>query len=339
MAKKGALKSTLIVTSDELKVNGGRWLLQSGPAIRVRGFNSSSIGDRKIIGGDALPVYVLSESDARANGGQFLLKGGQPIQVTDVIGSARGVIQGKAIPVWPVDDNGDYDPTFVGYSGKVIATGPIAYWILGEAAGAIAVDQINSPAQDGTYTGVVLGQPGIGDGNTAPLFDGTNDVVDIYSVTFNGVFNGSAGTMMAWARVSSAAVWTDGATRYILKIAVDAGNRIWMQKIPSNELRWLHTAGAGGNQIRDVAVTPADWFVVALTWNQPSNEVIAYFQGIQQGAALAGLGVWAGALDPTQCVVGAEDTAPTDVWDGFEGHIIVWDRVLSPATILDLASV
>ena len=114
MAKKGALKSTLIVTSDELKVNGGRWLLQSGPAIRVRGFNSDSIGDRKIIGGDALPIYVLAESDARVNGGQWLLKGGQPIQVTDVIGSARGVIQGNAIPVWPVDDNGNYDADFAG---------------------------------------------------------------------------------------------------------------------------------------------------------------------------------------------------------------------------------
>ena len=112
MAKKGALKSTLIVTSDELKVNGGRWLLQSGPAIRVRGFNSDSIGDRKIIGGDALPIYILAETDARVNGGQFLLKGGQPIQVTDVIGSARGVIQGKAIPVWPVDDDGNYDADF-----------------------------------------------------------------------------------------------------------------------------------------------------------------------------------------------------------------------------------
>ena len=114
MAKKGALKSTLIVTSDELKVNGGRWLLQSGPAIRVRGFNSSSIGDRKVIGGDALPIYILAETDARVNGGQFLLKGGQPIQVTDVIGSARGVIQGKAIPVWPVDDDGNFDPNFSG---------------------------------------------------------------------------------------------------------------------------------------------------------------------------------------------------------------------------------
>ena len=114
MAKKGALKSTLIVTSDELKVNGGRWLLQSGPAIRVRGFKESTIGDRKIIGGDALPIYVLAESDARVNGGQFLLKGGQPIQVTDVIGSARGVIQGNAIPVWPVDDDGNYDADFAG---------------------------------------------------------------------------------------------------------------------------------------------------------------------------------------------------------------------------------
>jgi len=57
------------------------------------------------------------------------------------------------------------------YANKVAGynPAPIAYWILGEAAGAAAACQINA-AQDGAYTAVTLGQAGIGDGSTAALF-------------------------------------------------------------------------------------------------------------------------------------------------------------------------
>ena len=50
------------------------------------------------------------------------------------------------------------------YSEKVLALSPIAYWPLWEAAGAVAED-ISGNGFDGAYTGVTLGQTGIGDGN------------------------------------------------------------------------------------------------------------------------------------------------------------------------------
>jgi len=112
MPKGGALKSVHRVTAAELKVNGGRYFLQQGPAIKVRGFNAASIGARRVIGGDALPVYVLTNAQIRENGGRWIVTAGEAIQVTDVIGVTRGVIQGAAVPVYPVDDNGVYDPTF-----------------------------------------------------------------------------------------------------------------------------------------------------------------------------------------------------------------------------------
>ena len=187
MAKKGALKSTLIVTSDELKVNGGRWLLQSGPAIRVRGFNSSSIGDRKVIGGDALPIYILAETDARVNGGQFLLKGGQPIQVTDVIGSARGVIQGKAIPVWPVDDDGNYDADFAGFLPTSIAN--LEFWVAGDLglslsdADPVALWPDQSGNGNDLTQGVGVKQPtykiSIVNGKPIVRFDGIDDFLAV----------------------------------------------------------------------------------------------------------------------------------------------------------------
>ena len=190
MAKKGALKSTLIVTSDELKVNGGRWLLQSGPAIRVRGFNSDSIGDRKIIGGDALPIYVLAESDARVNGGQFLLKGGQPIQVTDVIGSARGVIQGKAIPVWPVDDDGNFDSDFAGaFTPDQLPN--LLLWLAADLGLSLSDNDpvVTWPDQSGNGNDAAqaiageraLFKIGILNGQPVLRFDGANDNYDLSS--------------------------------------------------------------------------------------------------------------------------------------------------------------
>ncbi len=159
MAIDGPLKSVLVVTEDELRVNGGRYLLQSGPAIKVRGYTEDTVGSRRIIHGDAQPVYVLGENDVRANGGRWLLKAGQPLRVTDVIGTARGVIQGKAIPVWPVDDDGNYDPDFVevGFLPTDIAT--LELWVAADRGLSLADGNpvANWPDQSGNGNDLIQG--------------------------------------------------------------------------------------------------------------------------------------------------------------------------------------
>jgi len=104
--------------------------------------------------------------------------------------------QGTALPgTW----------TAPAYWERVMATDPIAYWPLWETSGTVARCLIN-PAQNGAYNSNVSGWPpgpGIGDGNTAPFFDGTNDYVNPFSVTFRGRFNGAEGTVMIWAKVAN----------------------------------------------------------------------------------------------------------------------------------------
>lgn len=112
MIKGGALKSVLVVTDDDLEINGGNYKLQQGPALKVRGYTAANIGARKVKGGDAQPVYVLITTDVESGGDRWKVTAGQAVPITDVIGVARGVIQGNAIPVYPVDDAGDFDPTF-----------------------------------------------------------------------------------------------------------------------------------------------------------------------------------------------------------------------------------
>jgi hypothetical protein len=112
MTKRGALKSVLVVTDAELEINGGNYKLQQGPALKVRGYTAANVGARKIKGGDAQPVYVLIATDIESGGGRWKVTAGEAVQITDVIGDVRGIIQGPAIPVFPVDDDGVYDPTF-----------------------------------------------------------------------------------------------------------------------------------------------------------------------------------------------------------------------------------
>ena len=95
-----------------MKVNGGRFTLRQGPAIKVLGYKLVEAGATKIKGGDAQPVYILADTDIKSGGGRWRVNAGPVILVTDVIGDVRGIIQGNAIPVYPVDDAGDFDPTF-----------------------------------------------------------------------------------------------------------------------------------------------------------------------------------------------------------------------------------
>ncbi len=191
MATRGALKSTRIVTTDDLRENGGRWKLQEGPAIKVRGYTTSNIGSRMIKGGDAQPVYVLSDTDIRSGGGRWRVNAGQAIQVTDVIGDARGVIQGSAIPVFPVDDSGVYDPNFAGFLPTQIAD--LELWLAADRGlslsdGDPVVTWLDQSGNGKNATqGVGANQPTFRTGivNSLPIirFDGVTEYLTFLSLT------------------------------------------------------------------------------------------------------------------------------------------------------------
>src|SRR3990170_3594314 len=117
----------------------------------------------------------------------------------------------------------------------------LAYWPVWEASGAVADNMEGTAARDGAYTGVDLGQPGIGDGNTCPWWDGANDYCNIYSTSLRDAFNGAEGTIAVWAKVNSAAVWADGLYRYVFQLRVDGSNLVIVRKdSTSNRLAWIY---------------------------------------------------------------------------------------------------
>lgn len=230
-----------------------------------------------------------------------------------------------------------------GYSSKLLAYSPISYWIQGEASGLTAIDEINSPAQDGTYTGVTLGQPGIGDGNTCPLYDGVNDYTDIYSAAFAGAFSGTIGTIAGWMKMSGVGVWSDGSPHRIMYIRGDANNDVSILKAgANNRLQAIYRTG-GANHIANAdGYSSTDWIHLLLTFADSANgaQAIIYVDGSAIGVPVAVATAWgAVGLTATQTLIGAESQVPGNPWSGRLAHCAVWDRVLLPAEVADLAVV
>lgn len=228
------------------------------------------------------------------------------------------------------------------YARRILAVAPnnfVGYWPMWELGGAISYDR-SPQGNDGAYTGVTLGQPGIGDGRTCPFFDGATSYNDIYSVPFAADFNPNTGTVIEWVRVVNVGAWTDGVERRGLTVAVDGNNFVILRKsAAANRLDWYYRSGGVQNLRGRVGLTTTGWICMAMTWNKPADEVRAYYNGVQEGATMNGLGVWAGALNANLCVIGAADNTPALVWHGWKAHAALWNAVLTPAQIAELSYV
>lgn len=230
------------------------------------------------------------------------------------------------------------DATF-DYTAKVKALSPLAYWVMGEASGSVALDSSGN-ARVGAYTGVTLGATGIGDGRTAASLDGATSFNNVYSASLAAAFSGQEGTFSAWAKVSGSGVWTDGLTRRVIYFLVDSSNRVGILKpVGSNEIDCLYVAGGTALGAGKTSFSPTGWFHVGLTWSKVADQMIFYVNGTAITPVSTGLGTFAGALSTTQTIVGALSTPAAQVWSGFLAHVAVWATPLSAAQILTLATV
>ena len=229
-----------------------------------------------------------------------------------------------------------------GYFNKVLdidRANLVAYWMQGEASGSIADNVEGTAARDGAFTGVTLGQTGIGDGQTAPLYDGANDFCNVYSASLNAALNGAVGTIANWMKVSGVGVWTDGALGQAFGLRVSSGTRVYLAKSNGDDdvFAFLRSGFGSELQINFDALKTVDWFHLGATWDEVADEFILYFNGVAQ-QTLTGLGTWSGNLDSALCNIGAASTVPASVMDGFLAHTNVWNAALNAAQMLDLAT-
>jgi hypothetical protein len=183
--------------------------------------------------------------------------------------------------------------------------------------------------------GPLLGQVGIGDNKTCAAFDGSALYVDIYSSGLASAFDEDAGTLLAWARITDSAVWSDGTWRYVARLKADANNRIQIaRRGAGDDQMWLGYIAGGTQDFVIPTVGDTDWHLYALTWDTGADEVKVYVDGAQSGGTQAGLGAWSGALSSSDTCLGAVDNSGTLPWDGLIAHAAVWKKALTGAEIL-----
>lgn len=217
----------------------------------------------------------------------------------------------------------------------------LAYWPLSELSGTTAADASGN-GRTGSYVNAVPGAQGVGDGRTAAGFDGTSDAINVYSASLRDAFNGSEGSLMAWAKVSGAGVWTDAANRNIVRVdSATAGNLVFIRKTTTNNtLQLRYSAGSTDKIIATTAFGGAlGWLHVALTWSKAADQVKAYVNGAQIGATQTSLGTWAGLPTSGAVAIGAASSIGAEAWAGSIAHVALWSTPLSAAEVARLAGV
>ena len=215
----------------------------------------------------------------------------------------------------------------------------VGYWPIWEPSGTVADDESGAAGLDGTHTGVTLGQPGIGDGRTSGLYDGSTDFTNVYSDALVAAFVNNELTISAWARMRAASVWTDTVTRAVIDIRADSNNLVIIRKAGANNtFAGFYTAG-GTSKTTTFTTSTTDWFHVALTVSKSLDVARLFFNGVQQGADLTSLGTWVGALASTLCNIGAGSTVPANVTDGYIQHAFLLNRAATASEMSELARV
>jgi hypothetical protein len=203
----------------------------------------------------------------------------------------------------------------------------------------ISVSEVD-PLVGVNTNGVIPGSTASGHLQTGYTFDGSNDVVNIYSSDLNSVFNQSEGTLVVWAKVSGSGVWTDGVERRIAVLLSDSSNQMHIRKSSaSNRVDLTFTSGGTQKQISLTSFSPTTWQQYAITWSASNDQFKAYLNGAQSGATSTGLGTWTGNLSSTQTVIGnLNSSGTTNPWSGMINDVRLYSRALSASEISNLYS-
>lgn len=225
------------------------------------------------------------------------------------------------------------------YSQKILSTFSNVYALypLNETGGTTtALEIVNG--YNGTLNGPTLGAiagPGASMGNAA-FYDGLVDYCQLPAASLDGPFDPGAGTLMIWAKVFNAGVWTDAAQRVLVNFGASGSNRILIYKsTANNDLQWLFNAG-GTAVTRTAVLSSVNWFCVGITWNKTANRIRAYLNGLQQGADLAYAGTWSGALANGESQICARNNITC--WYGYPSFLMLSSAEATAAQMLAAAT-
>lgn len=232
-------------------------------------------------------------------------------------------------------------PSGIEYYERVLATRTgnlLAYWPLWEMAGLVADNIQGIAARDAAIDAtLILGEPGIGDGNTS-IRDDLLGWVNFYTISLRAAFRGDEGTMMVWCRPNEA--WAAANSRFLMSIGCNDANRIYMRKSGANTVHLLGSFGGAVSQRSVGGMVTLDFFNLAVTWSAIAGQIIFYVAGVP-AAPNANACNWNSVTCPlaaNRCGIGGYINA-NNPWNGWMAHGAIWDAPLTPEEIAALAVV
>jgi hypothetical protein len=216
------------------------------------------------------------------------------------------------------------------YRQTLLDTSPLIYFPLDEISGTAAINYGSLGASaNGTYSGPTLNQLASPGGGNAPLFDGLNDYVDIYSAALSAAFNPQLGTLMFWWKVFDKAVWYDALNACAINLGASSTNVLQVTQYNSHQMTYVYRAG--GTYYYPASPMPGGegWCLSTITWNKTSDLAKGYLNEKQWGDSTSTIGTWTGSLADTLCAIGGSNTTPTNPWKGYLAHVAIWDKELA----------
>jgi len=195
-----------------------------------------------------------------------------------------------------------------------------------ESAGSVAID-ISGNGLNGSYAaGVILGQPGIGDGRTSSYHSGTSSSLNAISAGLISKHNGAEGTMIINSKIPLSN-WSDGADGAIFQFAKSDYSLPFNMIESNNQIIF----GALGKTYSLYQFVSINWMQLILTWSNSSDEIIAYFNGSKIGRA-TGLTAW-GANALGKAFFGGL-SASVSLYTGYQQNRILLNRAITQDEVL-----
>lgn len=224
----------------------------------------------------------------------------------------------------------------------VYMTNLLSFLRLNETSGTNAVDSSGN-SRNGTYRdGLDLANtalPTYFGGDYAPLWNATGqDVVNWYTASLSSAFKSETGSISLMAKILDSSIWVDGSTHNLVQFRYDANNYVYMAKMPTNnQLRFNHISPTGSKFLAPNVGGSLDWMHLVITWDinaGASGELKGYLNGLQVGSTVTGIGAWTvNGLDTNYTVIGSVTNTGSNMWKGWLGEAMVFDRALTASEI------
>lgn len=257
----------------------------------------------------------------------------------DVIGPIGGVVAANwefQLASGSLTAELDYTQVVVNTLGNSL----FGYWPLNEASGASAFDYSGN-ARTGAYTNVTLGQPGIGDGNTAAAFvESPASKMNPYSTALDAAIAAASGLdegyISLWIKISSAALWADANSYYFTYLTTDFTNGLVMRKVGSNSLTAYRRVGAQVASLIIDCPTTARWLHLGFAWSVAQGKAWVYINGTKKIPLTVALTSLSDALAFAGTVFGSASGSSSN-WSGSMAHIAWGSGVPTDAQMWILA--